>query len=103
MATTHTPGPWHMGQGNGEGSIFAETGRMRGEAGGTVLYPIAVVVRGWEEAEDEANARLVAEAPALLEALRWALEQIEDDLDPDHQAALAAAWDTVERAEGEAP
>lgn len=27
----------------------------------------------------------------LLEALKWALLQIEDDLDPDHQAALAAA------------
>lgn len=24
-------------------------------------------------------------------ALRWALDQIEDDLDPDHQAALAHA------------
>lgn len=29
--------------------------------------------------------------PELLEALRWALDQIEDDLDPDHATALAAA------------
>lgn len=27
----------------------------------------------------------------LRDALRWALGQIEDDLDPDHQAALEAA------------
>lgn len=27
----------------------------------------------------------------LRDALRWALTQIEDDLDPDHQAALEAA------------
>lgn len=29
--------------------------------------------------------------PDLVEALRWALSQIEDDLDPDHRFALAAA------------
>ena len=29
-------------------------------------------------------------------ALRWALEQIEDDLDLDHQAALADAWSLLE-------
>jgi hypothetical protein len=29
-------------------------------------------------------------------ALRWALEQIDDDLDPDHQDALVDAWDLLE-------
>lgn len=29
--------------------------------------------------------------PQLVAALGWALDQIEDDLDPDHQAAFAAA------------
>lgn len=70
-----------MGHGNGEGAIFAERGRMRGEAGGTVLYPIATMVRGFEEAEDEANARLVAAAPVLLGAL---------------QAARTMAWHMTE-------
>ena len=37
----------------------------------------------------------------LVEALIWALEQIEDDLSPDHLAALDAAWATVNKAEGE--
>lgn len=32
----------------------------------------------------------------LRAALRWALEQIEDDLDLDHRAALRAAWRLVE-------
>lgn len=32
----------------------------------------------------------------LRDALRWALDQIEDDLDPDHQAALEAARNLVE-------
>lgn len=43
------------------------------------------------------KAKLIAAAPELLDALRWALDQIEDDLDPDHQAALSAAQDLVER------
>jgi len=37
--------------------------------GGTCLYPIASIVTGWDEAEDAANARLIAAAPELLEML----------------------------------
>lgn len=43
-----------------------------------------------------ANARLFTKAPDLRDALRWALDQIEDDLDPDHQAALAHARSLLE-------
>jgi hypothetical protein len=49
-----------------------------------------------------ANARLIASAPDLLDALDWALRQIEDDLDPDHQAAFDAALSTLRKAKGEA-
>ena len=35
----------------------------------------------------------------LVDALKWALDQIEDDLDPDHQAALAEAKRIAEEAE----
>ena len=89
----HTKGPWHTGQGNGEGSIFADEGRMRFE-NGTVLYPICTMNTGWDEAEDAANARLVAAAPELLEALQN-LEN-DDGRIPDHawamvQAAIAKA------------
>jgi hypothetical protein len=38
-------------------------------------------------------ARLIAAAPLvpqLLESLEWAVDQIDDDLCPDHQAALEA-------------
>ena len=34
------------------------------------------------------HARLL---PDLVSALRWALSQVEDDMDPDHRAALTAA------------
>ena len=40
------------------------------EIGGTTLYPIARMGRGWNEVEDEANARLIAAAPELLAALK---------------------------------
>ena len=70
----HTPGPWHIGSGNGEGSIFADSGRTRLEIGGTTLYPICQVNRKWEDEEDEANARLIAAAPDMLQALKDALE-----------------------------
>lgn len=43
-----------------------------------------------------ARARLL---PDLVGALRWALSQIEDDLDPDHRAALATARDVLAQAE----
>jgi hypothetical protein len=34
----------------------------------------------------------------LCEALRWALDQLEDDLDFDHRAAMKAARETLDRA-----
>jgi hypothetical protein len=37
----------------------------------------------------------------LVEALKWALDQIEDDLDPDHQTALDQARATLAEATGE--
>lgn len=50
----------------------------------------------------EANLKLWTQAPALLEALEWALSQIEDSLDPDHQAAFEAAHSTTKHARGTA-
>jgi len=58
-----------------------------------------------EEIDDEQwerrRARVLTRAHVerLEAALRWALEQIDDDLDPDHQAALADAWSLVEHVE----
>ena len=43
---------------------------------------------------------LIEVAPDLLAALRWALSQIEDSLDPDHQAALESARAAIARATG---
>ena len=93
---THTQGPWHVGAGNGEGSIFADNGRTRLEIGGTTLYPIARMGKGWNEEEDEANARLIAAAPEMLEALRNLTHPMASD--EDLQQALAV----IAKAEGRA-
>lgn len=80
MTTTqHTPGPWHIGSGNGEGSIFAKNGRMRLETGGTTLYAICHNVSTWNIDEDNANARLIAAAPQMLEALQALMQQAVKD------------------------
>jgi hypothetical protein len=47
-----------------------------------------------------ANARLIAAAPELLEALEWAVAQIPDDLCPDHQEALKACFAAIAKARG---
>jgi len=82
----HTPAPWHVGIGNGEGSIFSDSGRTRLEDGGTTLYPICSYNRGWNADEDAANARLIASAPDLLAALRECLTLLND---PDAEGSDA--------------
>jgi hypothetical protein len=91
MTTQVTPGKWHVGQGNGVGSVFADEGRMRAEVGGTTLYPICSVVDF--DGEGEANARLIAAAPELLEALRRLCAQasMTDDYAESEHSSLRRA------------
>jgi hypothetical protein len=98
---THTKGPWHIGQGNGEGSIFCESGRTRLESGGTTLYPICDIARGWDEAEDQANAHLIAAAPDLLAAARLANEELLAlGAGSSGSPALRALWEAIAKTEG---
>lgn len=101
--SAHTAGPWHMGAGNGAGGVFPEYGRTRLENGGTALYPIAQVNRGWNDAEDDANARLIAAAPDLLAALQALVGEAdlgELDHDDDTRELLDNARAAIERATG---
>jgi hypothetical protein len=81
-----------MGAGNGEGSIFSDNGRTRLEIGGTTLYSIAQITRGWNESEDEANARLIAAAPEMLAALEelCADKYLADPINADRMANALA-------------
>lgn len=82
-AHTHTPGPWKaigdeiVDHGNGVCDL------------GHVLASVRM-----HNGEQEANARLIAEAPAMLEALRDAIR----GLDTDGQSSACASLNTTARA-----
>lgn len=78
----HTPGPWfHLGMGD----IVQKADDYCGD-----IKDIAAVYLTLGE-EDEANAKLVACAPELLEMLCTALPFVEDaELDPALKAGYAA-------------
>jgi hypothetical protein len=95
----HTKGSWHIGVGNGNGSIFADSGRTRLESGGTTLYPICEINSGWDEGEDAANARLIASAPELLDALQGLMNYVGGwDAAADHPCGKAR--DAIQKATG---
>lgn len=98
-ATKHTPGPWHTGTtANTKYSIYERFGQQIAESFAGVF------IGNTPSAAREANARLIAAAPELLEALeqcRIALEPYDDVKPRDwktdreklafaHQAARAA-------------
>ena len=71
MSTQHTPGPWSVAV--GDGCFVVETNDAF----------IRFVIHGSNQEGDEANARLIAAAPDLLEALNKLLP-----------GAEAMGWDT---------
>jgi hypothetical protein len=63
-----------------------------------------IIIRALERNNLNATAlraiRLSDNAEALMVALIWAIDQLEDDLDPDQQQAMAAARAAIARATG---
>jgi hypothetical protein len=62
----HSPGPWELGRIT---DGFQELNAFHGEAPWARFACVAVMVDGRPDAEGKANARLIAAAPELLEAL----------------------------------
>ena len=89
----HTLGPWRV-----DGSATTDLDVVCAEGRVAMLES-----EDWGADTVEANAYLIAAAPDLLVALQWALSQMDDDLDPDHQEAMKAAHETVARALQGAP
>jgi hypothetical protein len=74
--TKHTPGPWEVDEDDRPGmsynrQIIAKANNPAGY--GTVCF----MAHGWDGGQDKANARLIAAAPELLEALRGLLGAID--------------------------
>jgi hypothetical protein len=68
----HTPGPWTLNQQRGRGNSL---GRLFVRARRDDYCAIAHVC---QRVEREANARLIAEAPAMLELLREFVSRFDD-------------------------
>ena len=77
--TTHTPGPWHWGHNSAsDASTACIEIRPDGPYRGNVAdLQSCEHIMGITMAETEANARLIAAAPELLEALIGALKALE--------------------------
>lgn len=99
MTTQHTPGPWHARVHSTYSHIWGPDGTKRGCIGSVNLHGDT------SREEREANARLIAAAPELLEALRraWALVDSQIRCNAPTENAIKLAADiraAIARAEG---
>lgn len=86
----HTKGPWGIRiTETGPWSVFNADGNW-----------IAVTTRKQWKDEDKANARLIAAAPDLLEALEY-MVNVCPAIDPDGEEAHNRAADAIAKAKGE--
>jgi hypothetical protein len=84
----HTPGPWTISKNADGWSILAETSEIA--MVGTSTSHI--------EAEKEANARLIAAGPDLLEACKRAYDMLhDDDYEDDGTGFLLAAIEKADQ------
>jgi hypothetical protein len=75
MTTKHTEGPWEVAGGtNKNGDLFVWPVLKPGEMGG---HGVAKVCGEYDD-QVQANARLIAAAPELLEALRATVDLLEE-------------------------
>lgn len=80
MEAKHTPGPWNFGEFElypGAGLRF-NISQAEGAAHTPHYSDVAQTITGEDLSIQEANARLIAAAPEMLEALRLALNALEE-------------------------
>jgi hypothetical protein len=80
MSTTHTPGPW---------LYEPETETIRSVKEN---YWLASMESFEGEVSNEANARLIASAPELLEALRGTMKALSRMIDKHDPDSIEAEW-----------
>ena len=88
MSVQHTPGPWHVNS-----SIPHEVVAEDGDLGVASTFGLSLMSGGSTlEAEWDANARLIAAAPDLLEALERILPEIEDEIEQRSTSGNNEYW-----------
>ena len=99
MTTQHTPGPWRA-----EFSSMLAKGRRRfslESVSAHKWFGDLYLTETISDAEQDANARLIAAAPALLAAAKWALAYLDtSDMPFDEQKKRNALADAIVQAEG---
>ena len=95
---THTPGPWQIKH---RVNIIGSTGRSVASAGGYTTN----TDNGEHILENEANARLIAAAPDLLEACKEAEDWLEEhggdqNCDPGLRGLLRQVRSAIDKATG---
>jgi hypothetical protein len=100
-AAKHTPGPWHVKQ----LMSYVDQFEIRGPRDSGVMVARTIEWGSAAEGDDpsEANARLIAAAPELLEALQEMVDEINSGDEPGHgspwhdkaRAAIAKATGSV--------
>lgn len=78
-AAKHTPGPWSYREPDlGRFIVTTKTGKASSDVAALVTdTKINIMSQGRTRAEREANARLIAAAPELLDALKWVFGELE--------------------------
>lgn len=101
MKTKHTQWPWKIQSLPHEREFRKGENYAIRDSRGCALAQVGHIDAIHDGDETKANARLIAAAPELLYALKWALENLGDDLDPDFQTAKTHCEMIVKKAEGE--
>lgn len=90
MKTQHTPGPWFVSM----------DGRTITSGGNGTNIAIPCVLQHGMKGDKDANARLIASAPQLLETLEALVEAYSDTIIPECQF-IANARAAIAKAKGE--
>lgn len=93
--STHTPAPWVVDEGGPMHSMVCETARHF-VSGISLDLP-----REAAYAQDEANARLIAQAPALLALSERLLAAVNNEDFSEYAETLELIKETVAKAKGE--
>lgn len=108
MSAAYTPGPWTFSKDDQFGDTRFYVAQQEGAPYTPHYSDVATVIAetcvGDRLAIQQANARLIAAAPEMLEALKVALAMIlEECADPEHTYQVDVITKAMAKATGESP